>query len=179
MSKAVVLLSGGLDSACCLHMLRAEAHCLFARYGQPHQEAEEQAARALAAYYHSELTLVDLPQLGGFSGDMGAASVVPNRNMILVAVAANLAVSIGACLVVIGANATDHEHYPDCRPAFLRTLGEAVRQSCGVHVEAPFRGLAKSDLRLFAATLGVPVELTWSCYRGGEVQCGECGACTA
>jgi 7-cyano-7-deazaguanine synthase len=195
MSRVVVLFSGGLDSAVLLYHLRAEGHTVYGLgvdYGQRH-------ARELA-HAQGIATALDMPYgqvaLRGFSGSSPltntalplptamqaqAATVVPGRNAVLLSLAASVADAIYHDTVAIAANATDHATYPDCRPAFLRTMSVAVELASEdrVRVLAPFVDLPKAAIVRRGQALGVPFAQTWSCYRGGTVHCGDCGACAA
>jgi 7-cyano-7-deazaguanine synthase len=111
------------------------------------------------------------------------ATVVPNRNAIMLDVAVARAVATGADAVAFGAHAGDHPIYPDCRKVFLTAYEHAARVAnegfigSGFRVLAPFIGLAKSDIAALGAQLGVPFTDTWSCYKGGSTHCGTCGTC--
>lgn len=180
MIKSVVLFSGGIDSAVCVALEQEagrEVWPLFFNYGQRHAERERMAmfaqCREQGIWGRARIEVL---RLGGSSllgdGDLsGARAVVPDRNLILCGVASNYAASIGAKRVVIGCNATDYELFPDCRPDFFVLLPTSTI------VVTPLIHLTKREIVAEARRLGVPLELTWSCYAGGEVPCGECGAC--
>jgi 7-cyano-7-deazaguanine synthase len=102
---------------------------------------------------------------------------VPNRNAVLLSAAAGIAATLGYDAVATAVHAGDHAIYPDCRPEFLSALDAATRLSCGVAINAPFARWTKAAIAGSAGELGVPLELTWSCYEGGEVHCGRCGTC--
>ncbi len=205
--RAVVLLSGGLDSATCLAIaLRDgfEAHCLSADYGQRHRGelgAARRVARALGAVSHRTVR-VDLSTFGGSAlTDSGIAvpkgrstarmareipvTYVPARNTVLLSLALALAETIGAEDVFVGVNAIDYSGYPDCRPAFLRAFERVARLAtrAGVsgrplRIRAPLLRLSKAGIVRVGTALGVPYELTRSCYdpiRGRA--CGRCDAC--
>jgi 7-cyano-7-deazaguanine synthase len=107
-------------------------------------------------------------------------TVVPNRNMILLAVAIGHAIASGADAVAYGAHAGDHAVYPDCRPAFAEAMAEAAglcHYDPGVTLLRPFIDRTKADIVRLGAALGVPFALTWSCYEGGVRHCGRCGTC--
>ncbi len=107
-------------------------------------------------------------------------TIVPNRNMIFVAIAAGYAVKVGAGKVVYGAHGGDHAIYPDCRKEFVKALDTAVYLGnlwMPVEVEAPFIDMDKSDIVKLGLELGVPYEFTWSCYKGEERPCLKCGTC--
>ncbi len=206
MSKtAVVLLSGGLDSATCLWWAKARGYRLEAlalRYGQRHSRelgsARALAAAAGAAFHEVDLrlpwlktsALVDgakpLPDLPlSRIGRGGVPSTyVPGRNTVFVALALSLADAVGAEAVVIGANALDYSGYPDCRPAFYSAFARVARlgtkrgdQGRPLKVLAPLVRLDKAAIVRLARRLKVPLELTWSCYAGGERPCGRCDSC--
>jgi 7-cyano-7-deazaguanine synthase len=118
---------------------------------------------------------------------MGAeipSTYVPSRNIIFLSLAASLAESRGAEAVFIAANSVDFSGYPDCTPEFLeafqRTLDvgtKAGRDGRGIRIEAPVLRMTKKEIVSEAVRLGVPLELTWSCYTGGDRACGRCDSC--
>lgn len=202
---AVVLLSGGLDSATCLAIasLDFEVHALTVDYGSRHSR-ELESARALAAHYgtasHTILS-VELDAIGGSSltddgiqldqgknlGEIGKSipsSYVPARNMTFLSLAMGLAEVVGAEKIFIGVNAVDYSGYPDCRPEFIDAFQRAAAlgtkagaEGRPVAIESPLLGLTKSEIITRGTGLGVPYELTWTCYSGGERACGRCEAC--
>ncbi|MBF0624990.1 MAG: 7-cyano-7-deazaguanine synthase QueC [Magnetococcales bacterium] len=204
MSKAVVLLSGGLDSATCLYRARAdghEVHALSLRYGQRHG-AEMAAARTLAAALpvarHLELTL-DLGSMGGSALTDPTIAVpkggltetipvtyVPARNTILLALALGWAESLGAHDLYIGVNALDYSGYPDCRPAFIAAFEQLANLATrdGVsgrpfRIHAPLLHLSKRAIIQEGLRLGVDYGLTRSCYDPDPAGrgCRLCDAC--
>lgn len=204
MVTAVVLLSGGLDSATALALSRAagkRCHALSFRYGQRHAvelEAAARLAQALGAASHRVLA-VDLAGLGGSSllgdGDVpkarGQAEIgrgipstyVPARNTLFVAHALALAEVVGAEEIVLGINALDYSGYPDCRPEWLFAMQEVARLGTRAGVEgrpirlvAPLVQMSKADIVRAGAALGVPFALTRSCY-DPTPDGGACGAC--
>lgn len=187
--KAVVLLSGGIDSsvalAQCLERGESVAALFFA-YGQRHHDQEDTAASAIAEQYGVGLMRRMLQELRGSTlTDMdgtltGTPTVVPGRNLIFIAHALSIAARIGAQTIVIGATADDAETYADCRPKFYAGLNAALAESNpGIGIWHPFTGWTKKRVVEEGRRLGVPLALTWSCYAGGELPCGECGACIA
>lgn len=196
----VSLLSGGLDStvlAYQLHAMQALRACVSFNYGQRHA-VELRFAEATAAALGVPLVPVDITHLrdsvfGGSSQTSDAiavphghyadasmrVTVVPNRNMIMLALATGVAIVQGASAVAYAAHAGDHAIYPDCRPAF----GDAMHDVMGeCHYEPlellrPFIQSSKADIVQLGHALGVPFERTWSCYEGGDVHCGQCGTC--
>jgi 7-cyano-7-deazaguanine synthase len=205
--RAVVLLSGGLDSATCLAVARSqgyEAHALSVDYGQRHREELRRArrlARALGAAAH-RVVKVDLSAFGGSALTDSAIPVpkgrapramargipvtyVPARNTVLLALALAHAETIGARDVFIGVNAVDYSGYPDCRPAFVRAFERLARlatragvEGARLRVRAPLVRLSKAGIVRLGRRLGVPFQLTLSCYdpRRGRA-CGRCDAC--
>ena len=200
MADAIAAFSGGLDSTTLLYHLRSEGHSLRALsvdYGQRHGRRELACARALAADLGVELRVLDLTSLVDFFGRNSltdaaqpiptgeyapgtmALTAVPNRNMILLAVGLAWAIESGATAVAFGAHGGTHT-YPDCRAVFAGAMDAAARvcHTSPVGVWAPFIGWSKGNIVKRGTELGVPFERTWSCYRGGEKHCGECGTCT-
>ncbi len=203
--KAVVLLSGGLDSTTALYWAKTKGYqpvALAVRYGQRHAR-ELRAARAVAKKSGTALHEVSftLPWLSGSSltnktlklpkialakiGQGGVPSTyVPGRNTIFLALAASLADAIGAEAVVIGANALDYSGYPDCRPPFLDAFSKAAKlgtkrgsEGKALKVLAPLLRLDKKGIVRLARRVGAPLSLTWSCYAGGSRPCGTCDSC--
>jgi 7-cyano-7-deazaguanine synthase len=206
--RAVVLLSGGLDSSTCLAVARAagfRVHALSVDYGQRHKGELQRArriARALGAADHRVVT-VDLSAFGGSALTDEKIAVpkrrsarkmaqdipityVPARNTVLLALALAHAETIGAEDVFIGVNAIDYSGYPDCRPAFLRAFEKLARVATKAGVEgrplrirAPLLRLSKAGIVRLGTRLGVPYRLTLSCYDPvGGRACGECDACS-
>lgn len=199
MTDSVVLLSGGMDSTTALAVALDDRHtvkvAVSVDYGQRHRR-ELDAAAAIAARYGIEHVVVQLAIPGGLAGSALTdpdvpvphghyadasmkATVVPNRNAIMANIAAGIAISRGADTIVLGVHAGDHPIYPDCRPAFvdaLRALLEAANDP-PVRVFAPFLHNTKTDIAGIGNVLRAPLDLTWSCYQGGDVHCGRCGTC--
>ncbi|MFM7208463.1 MAG: 7-cyano-7-deazaguanine synthase QueC, partial [Verrucomicrobiota bacterium] len=172
-----------------------EVHCLSVDYGQRHRR-ELDAARAICVHYGVDHRLADLRALaplfgsnaltggvkvpeGHYEEESMKATVVPNRNMLLISVATAWAVSLKAESVAYGAHGGDHAIYPDCRPEFAEALDRAVRLADWheVRLERPFVKMDKAAIVRRGAELDVPFGLTWSCYVGGERHCGKCGTC--
>ncbi|MFH8991459.1 7-cyano-7-deazaguanine synthase QueC [Streptomyces sp. NPDC017940] len=201
---AVVIASGGLDSTAAAYLLAAQGasvSLLSFDYGQRHRK-ELQCAAQIADLLGAAHEVVDLTAVGRLLGgsaltDAGLdvpdghytdetmrITVVPNRNAIMLEVAAAVAVATKADAVAFGAHAGDHFIYPDCRPDFFEKITAAIRAgnegflADGFQLVAPFLHVTKADIVETAAGLNVPFELTWSCYKGGEVHCGTCGTCT-
>ena len=198
MTTPLVLLSGGMDSSTLLSYALAQpsvdrATALFVDYGQRHVRERESARlvashhgvplleldlRAFGASVKSALTVggIDVPH-GHYAEDTMAATVVPNRNAVLLSAAAGIAASSGCDVVLTAVHAGDHPVYADCRPEFIEALDAATFLGCGVHVQAPFVSVDKAQIARTGAELRVPYHLTWSCYEGGEKHCGRCGTC--
>ena len=191
--KTVVLLSGGIDSTVLLaDRIDRGDHCLALTidYGQTHNR-EIGAAQQVAAHYDVVWRLAPLT-LGGSAltgqGEIPVghaehvdATYVPGRNIVMIAIAAAIAEQCGAAAVLFGANREDAAGYPDCRPKFISAIDAAVSLGTarGISVHAPFASLTKTNIVALGKHLGVPFDLTWSCYRGWSVPCGRCGACAA
>ncbi|MEW2401363.1 7-cyano-7-deazaguanine synthase QueC [Streptomyces sp. NPDC046862] len=200
---AVVIASGGLDSSAVAYLLAsqgASVSLLSFDYGQRHRKELKHAA-LIAKQLGSSHEVVDLRGLGRllggsaltdttvavpdghYSDDSMRITVVPNRNAIMLSVAAGVAVASKADTVAFGAHAGDHAIYPDCRPEFLEQLARTIRVGNeGFLAEdfqllAPFLNATKADIVTAAAELGVPFEQTWSCYKGCDLHCGTCGTC--
>jgi 7-cyano-7-deazaguanine synthase len=204
--RAVVLLSGGLDSYTAAAMAAREGYALYAltvRYGQVHArevDAARTVARALGVVEHRELT-VDLAAIGG-SALVGEGAIpkdrdldrahdipstyVPARNTIFLAVALGWAEVVGANAIVIGVNALDYSGYPDCRPeylaAFERLAALATRagvEGAPMRVLAPLLHLSKADIVQQGLALGLDYGLTHSCYdpQPDGSPCGRCDSC--
>ena len=197
--KAVVLFSGGLDSTVLVYHLikeKVDLKLLSIDYGQRHQK-EITSSTQIAEYLglpHFVLSLPSLGQLlggsaltdqkiilpkGHYAEDSMKTTVVPNRNMILLSLAAGHAISIKFDTVAYAAHAGDHTIYPDCRPEFADSMAHALTLAdwnC-INLLRPFVNWSKADLVKHGMQMGVPFEKTWSCYAGGKFHCGKCGTC--
>lgn len=203
MTRAVVLLSGGLDSATVLAMARAdgrECHCLTVEYGQRHSvelEAAVRVAKALGAASHRFAT-ASLGEFGGsaLTGDgavpkdsLGGGipvTYVPARNTVFLSLALGFAEVIGAPEIHVGVNAVDYSGYPDCRPefvaAFERTANLATKEGVegrGFRIVAPLMEMSKGEIISAGLRLGLDYGLTHSCYDPGADgrACGHCDSC--
>ena len=200
----VVVASGGLDSTTLAYWIASQGTrltLLAVDYGQRHArelQAAAQTAAALRADWHvadlrpvgqllggSALTsdAVDVPD-GHYADETMKATVVPNRNALLLDLGVALAITAGAQAVAYGAHAGDHFIYPDCRPGFVTAYQQMAIVANegflpdGFTVAAPFITMTKADIAALAGRLDVPIGQTWSCYRGGDLHCGTCGTCT-
>lgn len=177
---------------------------LSVSYGQKHTK-EIDSARAVAKHYGVELQELDLSEMFRFSdcsllkGSSGevphesyaqqlketdgspVSTYVPFRNGLFISSAAAIAISRGCSVIYYGAHSDDAagNAYPDCSEAFNNAMAEAIWVGSGnqVRIEAPFVSKTKADVVKMGLELGVPYELTWSCYEGGDVPCGKCGTC--
>ena len=202
-AKAVVLLSGGMDSAVTLALAREQGfacHALSVAYGQRHASelaAAQRVAAALGAIEHKVVN-VDLRSIGGSAltadaiavpeaGGSGIpATYVPARNTIMLAVALGWAEVLGAADIFCGVNAVDYSGYPDCRPEFVHAFEELANLATkagveGTHlrVQAPLMRLGKAAIVREGLRLGVDFSATVSCYRADSngSACGHCDAC--
>jgi len=203
MKKAVVLLSGGMDSAVVVAIAREQGfavHALSVRYGQRHTselDAARRVAEALGVVAHKVVD-VDLRSIGGSAltddaidvpeagGEGIPSTYVPARNTIMLSLALGWAEVLGANDLFCGVNAVDYSGYPDCRPEFIdafeRLANLATKagvEGAGLHVHAPLQFLSKADIVREGVRLGVDFGLTVSCYQADEQgrACGHCDAC--
>jgi 7-cyano-7-deazaguanine synthase len=199
MARIVQTFSGGMDSATLLWYLSRGGHELRAigfDYGQRHKK-ELQFASKTAADLGVPYMIVSLDALtcllsesaltnadvavpdGHYAEESMKITVVPNRNMIMLAVAVGYAENLGYDAVAIANHTGDHTIYPDCRPAFVEALDVAARLATygGIRVLSPFKRISKTDIVAIGHTMGVDYGKTWSCYKGGDVHCGTCGTC--
>ncbi|UCV07818.1 7-cyano-7-deazaguanine synthase QueC [Dechloromonas denitrificans] len=206
MKPAVVLLSGGLDSATCLAIARSQgfaSYCLSFNYGQRHcaeLQAAERVAQALGATEHRILNL-GLAQFGGSALTDSTIAVpvdgvqpgipvtyVPARNTIMLSLAMAWAEVLGSRDIFVGVNAVDYSGYPDCRPEFIAAFEKMANLATRAGVEgeggrlsihAPLIDLSKADIIRTGAALGVDYGLTVSCYQADELgrACGVCDSC--
>ncbi|MBS3800411.1 MAG: 7-cyano-7-deazaguanine synthase QueC [Thioalkalivibrio sp.] len=201
--KAVVLLSGGLDSATTLALAQAEGlecHTLSIDYGQRHRTELEAARRVAAARGVTDhrVVAVDLTAIGGSALTDPAVDVptapsagipvtyVPARNTVFLGLALGLAETLAARLLYIGANAVDYSGYPDCRPAFIDAFRDLARVATGSGVEgtawevrAPLMHWSKAEIIRTGHGLGVDYSQTVSCYQADAEgrACGRCDSC--
>ena len=197
--KTIVILSGGLDSTTLLYHLRDIGHevkALSVNYGQRHSR-ELNAARRICEVADVEHQVVDVSGLADIFGensltDMSvnvphgeytpstmAVTTVPNRNMIMLSIAAGWAIASKFDAVAFGAHSGEYTPYPDCQPQFAAAMNCAthVCDDNPIEVLAPFVRWDKGGIVKRGEELGVPFELTWSCYEGGSKHCGKCSTC--
>ncbi len=201
---AVVLLSGGMDSLTAAGIARQDGFDLALihfNYGQRTEEAEARAFARIAEYFgvpaerrltvHTNFfTLAGGSALTSASIDVPAADLastsvpvtyVPFRNAVLLSMAVGWAEVLGARRVYYGAVSQDSSGYPDCRPAFVETfnrlVAEGTKAGCSMQVMAPLVNLTKAQIVGLAAGMGLPLDLTWSCYSRNDLACGVCDSC--
>ncbi|HBU69682.1 MAG TPA: 7-cyano-7-deazaguanine synthase QueC [Elusimicrobia bacterium] len=188
--KAVVLLSGGLDSATVLRIAlrKYECFCVIFDYGQKHRVELKSAVKiARSAGCGYDIIKINLPW-GGSSllkkktnlpeKNKLPLTYVPGRNTIFLSFALSLAEARKASAIFIGANALDYPGYPDCRPKYIEQWNRLIK-SLGLKIKvfAPLVKLSKKQIIRLGVKLGVPYELTWSCYAGGKKPCLKCDSC--
>lgn len=198
LKKGVILLSGGIDSVTTLYFARKNGYKLIALifdYRQRHKKEIRQAEKIAkinkVGYYRLKIDLawtkssltrknIEVPSGRDLSGKEIPSTYVSARNVIFLSYAFSLADSWGAKKIFIGAHTQDYSGYPDCRPEFLKSFELAVNlgiKQKGVKIAAPLIKKDKKGIIKMGRSLGVPFELTWSCYQGGEFPCLECDSC--
>lgn len=205
MKKAVVLLSGGLDSATCLYWAKSQGYdcrCLIFDYGQRHNKEIQQAAKIakLAKSRPYQIIKISFPWKGSSLLDKNLqvplsnfksqiSNLIPNtyvpaRNTIFLSFALSYAEAIGAQAIVIGANALDYSGYPDCRPVYFQAMQKLANLATKAGIEGkkiriltPLVHKTKAQIIKLGIKLKVPYQFTWSCYRGGARPCGTCDSC--
>jgi len=203
-TKAVILLSGGMDS-CVTAAIAARSHALavlHAGYGQRTERRERQSFEAIADFYGVRERLVarldHFRQIGGSALTDRSLAVpereelppaaegipvtyVPFRNAHFLSIAVSWAEVLGANSVWIGAVAEDSSGYPDCRPEYYRAFQELIRAGTRpetrIEIETPVIRMRKSDIIRRGIELGAPLQLTWSCYQDEQEACGACDSC--
>ena len=199
---AVVLVSGGMDSAVTLALAREggfACHALSVAYGQRHSSelaAAAALARTLGAVEHKTVS-VDLRSIGGSAltadidvPEQGGAGIpvtyVPARNTIMLSIALGWAEVLGASDIFCGVNAVDYSGYPDCRPAFIEAFERLANlatksgvEGAGIRVHVPLMAMSKADIARAGARLGIDFSATVSCYQADAEgrACGHCDAC--
>jgi 7-cyano-7-deazaguanine synthase len=212
--KLLCVFSGGLDSTTLVYDAYDQGFDVEAvsfNYGQRHKKELEYAAftakklnirhdiidltlltQQLAESGSSLVSMTDVPE-GHYAEDNMKATVVPNRNMIMLSIAGGIAVARGACGIATAVHAGDHFIYPDCRPDFIEAVNRALvvgnsgfdafdktsfeGDEWASAIKAPYMRSSKEDIAFRAIELNVPFEKTWSCYKGGNIHCGKCGTC--
>ncbi len=200
--KAVVLISGGLDSPTVLAYALKNNYMVEPvsfDYNQRHKK-ELLSSKKICDYYNLKLKIinVDLRQIGGsaltdninvpereLNGIKNEIPVtyVPARNTIFLSIASAYAETVGAGNIFIGANAIDYSGYPDCRPEYFNAMEKAINLGTElglknkISINVPLQYLTKSEIIKLGKKLGVPYKYTWSCYNGREKACGKCDSC--
>jgi 7-cyano-7-deazaguanine synthase len=201
--SAVVITSGGMDSTTAVYWAKhyfGSIECMSFDYGQRHRK-ELECAKKIAYDIDVEHTIVDLTGIthliatsaltnpdievpeGHYAEESMKATVVPNRNAMMLNIGIARAVAIGAESVVVGVHAGDHAIYPDCREEFisLQERTAKVANEGFIHPEfqlaAPFVNMTKAQIADLGDQLGVPWHETWTCYKGGGIHCGRCSTC--
>ena len=198
--KALVVLSGGLDSTTALYWAKKEydeVETITFNYGSKHNDIENDYAKKtceklgvkntvikldfMNQYFKSDLLKSggDIPE-GYYTEENMKSTVVPFRNGIMLAIAAGFAESNDCDVLVLGNHSGDHAIYPDCRPEFIDGIAKAILAGTakGIKVVSPFCNISKTDIVKIGDELGVDFSLTYSCYKGKETHCGKCGTCT-
>jgi 7-cyano-7-deazaguanine synthase len=195
----VVIYSGGMDSFTLLHKVIRELGpddgvcALSFNYGQKHAQ-EIDFAQMVCRKRNIPLKIITLPRLRGsaltdtnfaipeghYADETMRQTVVPNRNMIMLAYAVAYAIETGAGEVYYGAHAGDHAIYPDCREEFVAAFNKAIELGNynAPTVIAPYINMSKGDIVAEGLEHDLDYSLTWTCYRGEEFACGKCGSCT-
>ena len=208
--KALVLLSGGVDSTTALGIAvnkygKENTKALSIFYGQKHDK-EIQASQKITEYYGVEHFFLDLTKIFEYSNcsllkhsteeipeesyaeqlknnpdQKPVSTYVPFRNGLFLSSAASIALGLECSVLYYCAHADDAAGaaYPDCSPAFNKAMNEAIVEGSGhqLTIEAPFIGMTKAEIIKSGLEIGVPYELTWSCYEGGDKPCGKCATC--
>ncbi len=200
MKKAIILLSGGIDSTTTLYLAKKQGyrcHALIFDYGQRHKRelcsAVAVAKRAKVPY---QIIKIKLPWKGSALlesryplpvtrslkaiGKGIPSTYVPARNTIFLSFALSYAEAIGAKAIFIGANAIDFSGYPDCRPSFYKAFQKVIREGTKkkkIRVLTPLINMTKAQIIALGLKLKAPLKLTWSCYQGGGRPCGVCDSC--
>jgi len=197
MSSVLVVYSGGLDSYTLLNKAMKKFDRIEAitfNYGQKHNKEIEYAKSNCAELNikHEVVNLdlenilagsalvgdIDIPE-GNYDKEKMKQTIVPNRNMIMISVAASLVIKNDIEYLWYAAHSGDHEIYPDCRPEFIDKMA-AVLEICDYHkikFEAPFQNLSKNEIVATGLSMGLDYSKTWTCYEGKEKPCGKCSAC--
>jgi 7-cyano-7-deazaguanine synthase len=204
LKKAVVLLSGGLDSTVCMAVAKSQGYELYPisfNYHQRHSR-ELESAKQVADYYNVKKHLIietNMDAIGGSALTDSATAVpdgdverndipvtyVPARNLTFLSYALGYAEVTGAERIFIGVNSLDYSGYPDCRPEFIELFQKvadystkaAVQDHRHIKVETPLISLSKKEIVELGAKLEAPLKFTTSCYRGGAAACGKCDSC--
>jgi 7-cyano-7-deazaguanine synthase len=193
LTRAIVLLSGGIDSATALYLTKRQTddiHCLTMIYSDAY-DAEAEASRRIASAAHVKHQTVLLPFFKELeqrfhppASPQIASAYVPARNIVFYGVAAAFAETLGASLIVFGSNADDARELPDARPEFIQPMNELIwagtragREGVKIQIVNPLIDRSKLEVLKLAFELMVPLNLTWSCYENAKAPCGKCRGC--
>jgi 7-cyano-7-deazaguanine synthase len=203
MNKAIVLLSGGMDSLVCAGEAFADNNqvsFLHLNYGQKTSSRERRSFDDIALFYHVQekdrkiIDMTFLKQIGGSSltddkievktyqgeSNLIPDSYVPFRNSIILSLAVSWAEAVGATKLYIGANHEDSPGYPDCRPAYYEAFNKVIKEGTkagNIEIITPVINLKKRDIVNRGIKLRVPFNLSWSCYKNSDKACGICDSC--
>jgi 7-cyano-7-deazaguanine synthase len=199
MKKAILSLSGGLDSAVLLSFLIHEGFEVTPvsfKYPSKHNQWEREAAQKISNHYNLQLLTLNLTEImrgvtsnllqGGGEIPLGrydqknmSLTVVPARNIIFISILTGLAWSLKIKTICLATHSGDHEIYPDCRPSFISAMNEAIKRGSDYNVSlyAPFTLNTKADIVKIGHELNTPFHLTRTCYQNQSLPCGKCGAC--
>jgi 7-cyano-7-deazaguanine synthase len=204
MEKAIVLLSGGMDSLVCAGEAlnnNQQVSFLHMNYGQKTSDREKQSFEKIAHHYNvrpEDCKIIDmtfLRQIGGssltddkievksYQGDSKEIpdSYVPFRNSIILSLAVSWAEVVGATKLYIGANFEDSPGYPDCRPSYYKAFNQLIKEgtkASNIEIVTPVINLKKKEIVKKGMELKVPFHLSWSCYKNSDIACGTCDSCS-
>jgi 7-cyano-7-deazaguanine synthase len=202
MNKAIILVSGGIDSLITAAIAKQECdevYFLHLNYGQKTEVRELRSFRKMKEFFKPKDVLIVevsyLKDIGGSSltdenmeiqdfdgSDEVPTSYVPFRNAHLITIATSWAEIIGANRIYIGAVEEDSSGYPDCREIFYKAMGKAVnlgtKEDTEIELITPMIHKKKSDIIKLGVKLGAPLEISWSCYKNNDIACGKCDSCT-
>jgi 7-cyano-7-deazaguanine synthase len=193
--RAVVVMSGGPDSSTAAYWAKSQGYEVYGitfKYGQIASK-ETEHAKLIAKELGIDIKEIDISSLNGIFESVTTlcnksftmpskfepSIIVPFRNAIFLSIAVAYAISVDAKTVIYGAHASDRPFYPDCREEFIHTFNQVVKTGTDndVTIIAPFIHMEKWEIIRLGAKLGVPYELTWSCYLDGPIHCGKCESC--
>jgi 7-cyano-7-deazaguanine synthase len=204
MEKAIVLLSGGMDSLVCAGEAfsnNQQVSFLHMNYGQKTSDREKESFEKIAQHYNvraEDCKIIDmtfLRQIGGssltddtievksYQGDSKEIpdSYVPFRNSIILSLAVSWAEVVGAKKLYIGANFEDSPGYPDCRPSYYKAFNQLIKEgtkASNIEILTPVINLKKKEIVKRGIELKVPFHLSWSCYKNSDMACGTCDSCS-
>lgn len=197
MKDSIIIVSGGMDSVTLLYDKQYEISLAITfDYGSNHNKREIEFAKIhckklgiehiiipltfIGDYFKSSLLDgADAIPNGHYADENMKSTVVPFRNGIMLSIACGFAESRGLKKVLIANHFGDHAIYPDCRATFIESMNEAMAYGTynNVNISAPYTGISKADIARIGKKLGIDYSMTYSCYKGGENHCGQCGTC--